>query len=68
MTRLSLASRENDWAALSTARSTFSPLRNGILSLSTRSTREANPAPRVMPSTRTATPASTIVPMTATVA
>jgi len=68
ITRLSLASRENEWAASSTARSTRSPLRKGTLSPTIRSTREANPAPRMMPTTRTATPASTIDPMMATVA
>jgi hypothetical protein len=51
-----------------TACSTFSPLSKGTLSPTTRSTREANPAPRMMPTTRTATPASTIDPMMATVA
>jgi hypothetical protein len=68
ITRLSLASRENELAASRTARSTLSPFRKGILSPATRSTREAKPAPRMMPSTSTATPASTIVPIMATVA
>ena len=68
ITRLSLASRENECAAWSTARSTCSPLTKGSLSPTTRSTREANDAPRMMPSTSTAAPASTTVPMMATVA
>jgi hypothetical protein len=67
-TRLSLASRENERAAWSTARSTCSPRTKGILSPATRSTREANGAPRMMPNTSTPTPASTTVPMMATVA
>jgi len=68
ITRLSRASSANERAALSTACSTFSPLRYGTLSPTIRSSREANPAPRVMPSTSTATRASTTVPMIATVA
>ena len=67
ITRLSRASSANEAAALSTAFSTFSPLRYGTLSPAARSTREAKPAPRVMPSTSTATRASTTVPMMATV-
>jgi len=63
-----LASSENELAASRTACSTFSPLSKGTLSPTIRSTREANPAPRMMPTTRTATPASTIDPMMATVA
>ena len=68
ITRLSRASRENDRAASSTARSTCSPLTNGSLSPMARTTREASPAPLVTPRTSAATPSSTTLPMIATVA
>jgi len=67
ITRRSRASRENEWAAVRTAASIRSPLRNGTRSPTARSTRDANPAPLVMPNISSPTSASTIVPMMATV-
>jgi hypothetical protein len=67
ITRRSRASRENEWAASRTACSSFSPLRNGILSPTVRIIREANFAPRMTPYTSSPTASSTMVPMTATV-
>jgi len=67
ITRRSRASSANEAAAARTAASTRSPLRNGTLSPTTRSTCDANRAPRVIPNISSPTSASTTVPMMATV-